>query len=618
MCGIAGIISEKEDGVPFLLNALGILKTRGYDGFGIYVEGSEVIRSGWDELEVIKKVVASRKIKGTVGIAHNRWANHGVVDVINAHPHVVDSIIVVHNGDIDNADDLREQLIKEGYTFNSDTDTEVFAALVAKERKQFDFFTSVKNALLNLGPTSTYAFLIMDTTDPGKIIATCKGSRPLLFSLKNGTTYIASEAAALAGLVQMVQELNKGDIAIFESGKLIFRENMTGQLEEKFNTYEINVDDYKEPGNTSEYHMYSEMKDAVNVIKKAIGRRATPSGIVLGGIGEPEIQQRLRKIEKFFIAGCGTSYYAGQIIAECLREIAHIEAEAIVASEAIYQTRIFDPEKTALVVISQSGGTADVARLMEEWEKRGMLMLGIVNKPNTQIPNMTHAGIYCHIGAEIAVPSTKAFLGEIICGIMFAISMGQQRGSLTVSDREKYINALLALPQQAKLVLQNEAHVAELAKKYANSINFLFMGRGYSSSIAFEGALKLKEITWKDGIGVHAVGIPAGEMKHGTLAMISEKFPTFVIAPCDSVFTATMSNVSEIMARKGPIILITDDIEKVSNSKLTEVIVIPKTLECMSPVLSAIIVQMFAFYMAIERKCNPDLPKNLAKSVTVE
>ena len=621
MCGIAGIITKKGDGVPFLTNALDVLNTRGYDGYGIGVQGQkeiQIIKAGEQQLDMLKQKVKAGNVSGTCGIAHNRWATHGEPTIENAHPHTSGPITIVHNGTIDNYKELKEELIKQDMVFASQTDTEVFAMLVAQERKHTDFFTAVKRALLRLGPTSTYAFLIMDDSTPGKIIATRKGSSPLLWATENRSTYIASEEGALNGFVVNYQELFEGDIALFEAGKLLMRENMTGELEKQFQTYEIDPEHYTQPEKTSDYWMYQEMMEASAVIQKAIGKRAHPEkGIILGGIGHPHTQERLRKIKKFFLAGCGTSYHAAQIIAESLHEIAGIEAEAIIASEAISRTWVFDPEVTALIVISQSGETADVVTLMTAWRPRGMLMLGIVNKPNTQIAKLTDAGIYCHIGKEIAVASTKAFLGEVVCGIMFAISMGQQRG-LSISKRDEYIRELCLLPQKAEVVLAQEEKIIHLAKQYRNTQNFLCMGRKYSAIIASEGALKLKETTWNDETGINANGIPAGEMKHGTLAMINEKFPSLVIAPYDSVYAPTMNNVSEIKARKGKVILVTSDDNPTDDMIDEDTILIPKTLELLYPILTVIPTQMFAFYSAIERGCNPDMPRNLAKSVTVQ
>lgn len=620
MCGIAGIIQKKGNGVPFLVNALNTLNTRGYDGYGIKMEGRSVVKAGLKGLNDLIKEVSKRHIEGVVGIAHNRWATHGAATVQNAHPHVSGSISVVHNGTIDNYEETKEELQDKGYKgIESDTDTVVFAMLVSSHRnKGDDFFTAVKKSLLRLGETSTWAFLVMDEQNPGQIIAARKGSSPILWATKNDSTYISSQESALNGFVQKYQELYEGDVALFEAGKLVIRENITSEIQEHFKTYEIDPEHYVQPEQTSDYWMYQEMMDAPNVIKKAIGKRArVEEGIVLGGIEDPIIKSRLRAIKKFFIAGCGTSYHAGQVIADSLQEIAEVEAEAIVASEAIYKNHIFDHNTTALIVMSQSGETADVIRLMNEWKPKGVLMIGIVNVPNTNITKLTDAGIYCHIGSEIAVASTKAFIGQVVCGVMFAIAMGQQR-NLSLVKRNTYISELLLLPDKANEVLAQESQIKSLARKYSNSRNFLFMGRKYNSIVASEGALKLKEITWDYSGGIHALGISAGEMKHGTLAMIDKSFPTFVIAPKDSVFGATINNVSEIMAREGEVILVTTKGTVVNNIDPNNIIYIPETLEFLSPVLTVIPTQIFAFYVAIKRGCNPDMPRNLAKAVTVE
>lgn len=621
MCGIAGIIQKEGSGVPFLLNALNVLNTRGYDGYGIHMQGSQDIRAGLKGLNELIEKVSEKQLAGTTGIAHNRWATHGPATITNAHPHISGSISVVHNGTIDNYREIKKELEEEkGYRgIVSETDTVVFAMLVASYRNEGDdFFTSVKKSLLRLGETSTWAFLVMDEKNPGQIIATKKGSNPILWATEDGKTYISSQESALNGFVQKYQELYEGDIALFEAGNLVMRENITSEIRQHFKTYEIDPDHYVQPEQTSDYWMYQEMMEAPDVIRRAIGRRATMNeGIVLGGIENRVIQSRLRAIKKFFIAGCGTSYHAGQIIADALQEIAGVESEAIVASEAIYKNHIFDHDSTALIVISQSGETADVVRLMNEWKPRGVLMIGIVNVPNTNITKLTDAGIYCHIGREVAVASTKAFIGQVVCGIMFAIAMGQQR-NLSSFDRNRYIQELLLLPEKAFEVLKQEDKIKKLAEKYSAVRNFLYMGRKYNSVVSCEGALKLKEITWGSRCGIHALGIAAGEMKHGTLAMIDKTFPTFVIAPKDSVFDATMNNVSEVMAREGEVIVITTSGTIIDGVDPSNIIYVPKTFDFLSPILTVIPTQIFAFYSAIKRGCNPDMPRNLAKSVTVE
>lgn len=618
MCGIAGIITKQDNAVPFLMNALTVLETRGYDGYGIAVLGADTLRVAQNKLAVLKDMVLENELVGVMGIAHNRWATHGPPSVLNSHPQKSGPIRVVHNGDIDNDGELRTELQDLGYHFTSGTDTEVFAVLVEHHRKTSDLFSAVKQALLRLDKTSTYAFLVMDDTTPGQLVAATMGS-PLIWSVEGGITRLASQESAFAGFVQTYQELSDGDVALFEVGALVARDNITGELQEEFKTYAIDPEHYTQPEKVSDYWMYQEMMQAAETIKRAIGKRATiEDGIVLGGIEHADIQTRLAKIKKFYFAGCGTSYHAALIMARAMKEIAGIDAEAVIASEAIYDRWVFDPETTALVAVSQSGETADLVKLMKTWKPRGLLMLGIVNVPNTQIPKLTDAGIYCHVGKEVAVASTKAFLGQVVCGTLLALWMGQQRG-MTIQLRNMYIEELKLLPLKAHEVLKQKDEIQQLAREYAAYSNFLFIGRGYNSVVAKEGALKLKEITFNErGEGMHALGIESGEMKHGTLAMISEQFPTFVIAPDDSVLGATTNNMSEIQARKGPVLLVTNQDTRTPHVPLELKILVPKTLECLSPVLTVIPTQIFAFYASLERGCNPDMPLNLAKAVTVE
>ncbi len=611
MCGISGIINTRH-AADFLSGALDILSTRGYDGYGIAIQGNEVIKVGPQQLKLLQEKIAEQKISGSTGIAHNRWATHGIANDTNAHPHRSGSITVVHNGDLDNYQELKKELIELGYTFASQTDSEVFAVLVDFYRRDFDFFEAVEKAILRLGITSRFAFLVMDETTPNTLIVARRGSNPILWSYDpaTGTTYLASQPAVFDGYMQTYQEVPEGHLIQFGMSGVEKTKNFTGDMVQEFQTRVLDTT-HRMQEKTGKHWMYQEMKSAGDTIRNAIGHRASlDQGIVLGGIEKPAIQDRLKKINRFIIAGCGTSYHAAQIIAMSIEEIAGIQSQAIIASEYIYRTSVFDPETTALICISQSGETADVIRLMTEWKSRGMLMLGIVNVPDTQIPRLTDAGIYCNIGPEIAVASTKAFLGQVVCGTLFALWMGQQRG-LSVGKRNEYIQALHELPAKADEIFNNEKKIKEIAESYAQVSNFLFLGRKYNAVVAAEGALKLKEISY-----IHAEAYPSGEMKHGTIALIDDHFPTLVIAPDDSVFKATMNNVAEIRARKGSIILITDSDQ--SFEGVDSVIQIPKTLEPFSPLLSVIPTQLFAYYATLALGYDPDCPRNLAKSVTVE
>ncbi len=612
MCGIAGIINS-DRAVDFLLTALDQLETRGYDGFGVTLQGSSVLKVGYKEKPLLDQKVKESQLTGKTGIAHNRWATHGVADERNAHPHQSGSIKVVHNGDIPNYQELKNELQGLGYHFKSETDTEVFAVLVNHYyAKGLNFFDSVKQSIMRLDPTSRFAFLVLNENEPDTIIAACRGSNPILWSYdpERQTVYLASQASVFSGYVQTYQEVPVGNIFMFNSLGLIERHNFSGEISEKLKEFLITDQFISEK--TGKHWMYQEMRSVSETIRNAMGRRATiENGIMLGGIEKSNIKKRLRSINRFIIAGCGTSYHAAQIIAMQIEEIAGIQSQAIIASEYIYRTTVFDPETTALICISQSGETADVIRLMQEWKPREVLMLGIVNVPDTQIPRLTDAGIYCNIGPEIAVASTKAFIGQVVCGTLFALWMGQQRG-ISVSRRNEIIQALLKLPKQAEEVFQQEPAIKEIAKTFASAKNFLFIGRKYHAVIAAEGALKLKEISY-----IHAESYPSGEMKHGTIALIDEFFPTFVIAPYDSVYSVTMHNVSEITARKGRTVIVTT-----SDSGFQEydgdIIFVPKTLELLSPILTVIPTQLFAYYVATMLGYDPDQPRNLAKSVTVE
>lgn len=610
MCGIAGIINGNR-AVDFLLTALDQLENRGYDGYGIALQNGCFIKVGLEDFSELKKEVQKQNCSGTTGIAHNRWATHGIADQYNAHPHRSGPITVVHNGDIDNYQELKKELEDLGYQFQSETDSEVFAVLVDYYCQSLPFFDAVRKSIARLGSTSRFAFLVMHEEVSDTIIVARRGSNPILWAhdAQKQVIYLASQPSIFAGFSQVYQEIPTGHIVEFCKTGVCRIESFSGDLINQFNQYVLNESCHTDE-KLEKYWMYQEIKSVGQTIQKALSRRATlEQGIVLGGIEKPEIQKRLRSINRFIIAGCGTSYHAAQILAMQIEEIAGIQSQAIIASEYIHRTTVFDPEKTALICISQSGETADVIRLMQEWKPRGMLMLGIVNVPDAQIPRLTDAGIYCNIGPERAVASTKAFIGQVVCGTLFALWMGQQRG-LSISKRNEYIQELLNLPEKAEQVFLQEEIIKTAAEEFSSAKNFLFIGRGYNAIIASEGALKLKEVSY-----IHAEAYPSGEMKHGTIALIDENFPTFVITPYDSVYDATMNNVAEIQSRKGKtIILTTED----NNTLHKRVIQVPKTLELLSPILTVIPTQLFAYYAATNLGFNPDRPRNLAKSVTVE
>lgn len=613
MCGIVAKISHKKDVKDFLLAGLQKLETRGYDGYGLAISGAGVIKVGPKEMNLLKQT-AEMLPDGLVGIAHNRWATHGGALAKNAHPHQSGSIFVVHNGQITNYAELKSELLAKGYEFTSDTDTEVLAHLIHDYlKKGGSLFNAVRQALLRL-EQSTYGLAVMHDAEPQGMVIARMGS-PVLVGTRGGETYIASQEGALFGYVDHYRELADGDIAEVSAEGIVQMMNITGEESEK-TEYAIDPEHYRSLEKRHEYWMYDEMMSAPETIARALqnGSRARIDvGVVLGGlVDNPEISQRLTKVKRFIFVGCGTSYHAAKVMALAMEELAQVESQAIIASEWIYRTAIFDSDTTCVVAISQSGETADVRKLIEMWKKRGVLTLGIVNVPNTQIPKITDAGVYCHIGKEVGVASTKAFLGQVICGLLFVTLVASNRG-LSLARRNEIIRELLALPEKAQQVLRCESQIKELVKKYASARDFLFIGRKYSEPVALEGALKLKEISY-----IHAEGYASGEMKHGPLAMIDETFPSLVVAPKDSVYEMTLHNTMEIRARKGKVIMITTEGNTSAAAYADDAIYIPETDELLSPVLSVIPTQLFAFFMALEKGFNPDQPRNLAKAVTVE
>ncbi len=617
MCGIAGITSASMEAISFLVNSLEFLNTRGYDGYGVATSSGFIKKVGEKELPILQNSLIGKNLSDKTGIAHNRWATHGIPSAVNSHPHMVEDIILVHNGDLCNYLPLKKELEKAGYVFNSETDSEVLSALIAFNRRDLPLFEAVRKAVESLDESSTLAILVLDLKNPDQIIAVRRGSNPILWAYEKGTVFISSEAGVFGDFVDHFQEVQESSILLFSPNGLERKEMLLNKTEEDSIAHVLDRSHYSNLEKSGDYWMHQEILEAPEVILSALGKRVTvDDGIVLGGIGDKIIQEKLRGIKKIFLAGCGTSYHSALVVASYLQEVAQIDAEAIVASEAIYSSPIFDSSTTALVVISQSGETADVVRLMREWKPKGVLMLGIVNVPNSQIARLTDAGIYCHVGKEISVASTKAFLGQVICGFMFALSLGQQR-NLSLPKRNIFIEELLLLATKAQDVLSSEQQIKDIAYLFKDAINFLFIGRRYGSIVALEGALKLKEITWQSGTGINALGLPSGEMKHGTLAMISESFPTFAIATEGPLLKPVMNNISEILARKGRVIVITDTPKSFDNWDV-QIIAIPKTSEYFLPVLATIPTQLFAYHSAIARGCNPDMPNNLAKAVTVE
>jgi glucosamine--fructose-6-phosphate aminotransferase (isomerizing) len=608
MCGIVGYISKGKNpnSLRLGLEALKRLEYRGYDsaGFAIWDDAKKDIfcqKSAGRIQKLEEKISNHNPNFSTPVILHTRWATHGGVTDTNAHPHCdcKSDIYLVHNGIIENYKELKEQLIKEGHKFSSETDTEVIAHLVEKFF-QGNLEEAVRRALTFL--RGTYGLVVMSRSDPQKIVAARLGS-PLLLGLGNNEYIIASDPSAVIAHTKKVIYLDDGEIITVKP------DNFFILKEKKPEEIEWQLEESQKGGYA--HFMLKEIMEGPETIENALrGRLLIEDGLVkLGGL--EEIKDKLRRVNHIVLIACGTAGFAARVGEYMLEEYAGIPTEVDIASEFRYRKPVVD-KNTAVILISQSGETADTLAALKEMKGKGVLTVGITNVVGSTQARETDAGIYTRSGPEIAVASTKAFLGQLATLAMLTVYLGRQRDMALVMGK-RIVSELAKLPELAKETLKSAGEIEKLAKKYKDFKNFWFIGRKYNSAVALEGALKLKEISY-----LHAEGVSGGELKHGPIALIDENFPTVAICPSDSVYEKMVSNIQEIKARKGPVLAVAtlgnEDIKKIAD----DVIYIPKTLEMLTPFLSVIPLHLFAYYMAVLLGHDVDKPRNLAKSVTVE
>jgi len=610
MCGIVGYIGPKHS-ADIVIAGLQALEYRGYDSAGIALidENGGTLLKQVGRVEGLAKLVEESKLASApLAIGHTRWGTHGQPNIANSHPHTntAQTIFVVHNGIIENFAELREQLQKEGYVFKSDTDTEVIPHLIDYYYKKGDtFIDAFKQTLGDL--RGAYAIAVITTDEPDTLYA-ARLSSPLVVGVGNdGDFVLASDPTAIMEHTRKVLYLEDYDIAVLYRDSYTILNLKKDEPVERvaeildFDAEEARLGDFP-------HFMLKEIYEAPATIRSAIlGRVRAEQGIVkLGGL--ENVQQQFKYIDRIVIAACGTASYAGMLGEYYFEEIAGIPAEVQVASEFIYREEPFS-RSTALIAVSQSGETADTISAIKKVGDYGCLRLGVVNATGSSVARMTDAGVYCHAGPEQAVASTKAFIAQVTVLLLIALSINNGSTKLY----KPLLTELENLPDKAQKVLDQANHIKEIALKYKDYRDFLFIGRRYEAPTALEGALKLKECTL-----IHAEGYPAGEMKHGPLAMIDENFPTFVLA-CDSpMLEKTLSNMQEIRARKGPIVAIATEGNTSVATVADDVIYIPATMEQTAPILQAIVMQLFAYHIAVSRGLNVDRPRNLAKSVTVE
>ena len=604
MCGIVGYIG-KSNNPKIGLNALKRLEYRGYDSWG-----AAVFNSDKKEISYFKRIgkIADSEGEfekaGLIGnpfIFHNRWATHGSVSEANAHPFwsCDKNIFLVHNGIVENYKELKEKLIKEDHKFSSETDTETLVHLIEKYF-QGNLEEATRKALKEV--KGTYGIAVIAKNDPQKIVA-ARLSSPLLLGIGQDEILIASDPAAVITHTRQVVNLDDNEIAVITPADFHI-------LKEKpLITIDWTPEEAEKAGFS--HFMLKEIMEEPEAIKNATRGRLIPQeGLVkLGGLDS--VSQKLREIKRLTLIACGTASFAAKTGEYMLEEYAGIPTEVDVASEFRYRKPIVD-KNTAAVFISQSGETADTLAALKEMKEKGILTIGVTNVVGSTQTRETDAGIYTRSGPEIAVASTKAFLGQLATLAMLTVYLGRQRDMALIMGK-RIVSEISKIPDLAKITLKQAPAIEKLAKKYKDYKNFWFIGRKYNAPIALEGALKLKEISY-----LHAEGVAAGELKHGSLALVDENFPTIAICPSDSVYEKTISNIQEIKTRNGIVLAVAtegnEEIKKIAD----DVIYIPKTLEMLTPLLSIIPLHLFAYYMAALLGHDIDKPRNLAKSVTVE
>jgi len=608
MCGIFAYTGNKnKDAVKLLLDGLSSLEYRGYDSAGISIPEAGIIKTPGAVSELRAKI--PKDFHGRSGIAHLRWATHGEPTQKNAHPHTdcTGDIAIVHNGIIENYAEFKKKLSERGHVFKSETDTEVLAHLIEEHLKHGENLEAAVLATLN-EIRGTYGLAIQHRKEPLKVIGARMGS-PLALGANHGEHFLASDASPILPHTNKIIFLEDGEMVVMtpESHEIL----KLDATHVKRTPEEIEWSAEQAQKGGFQHFMLKEIMEGPEVIKNTLrGRLVADEGRAkLGGL--ESVAEELSKIERVIIVGGGTAYYAALVGEYMFEEFAGIPVEVELSSEFRYRSPVLN-QRTALIAISQSGETADTLEAIREGKRRGALTLGIVNTVGSTIARETDAGVYNHAGPEISVASTKAFVSQLTALALFTIFLGRQR-KMTPEIGKNICKEILALPDKLQEILETHAKIEKLAKKYSSARDFLFIGRKYNYPICFEGALKLKEISY-----VHAEGCGAGEMKHGPIAMIDKNFPTVALATSDSVYEKIVSNIQEIRARKGPIIAVASEGNNEIADIADDVIYVPKTLEMLSPILNVIPLQLFAYYFAREKGLNVDRPRNLAKSVTVE
>ena len=614
MCGIVGYIG-KQEAYPILIKGLRRLEYRGYDSAGVALinSNSELnVYKAKGKVDNLTEYCADKDVSGNIGIAHTRWATHGEPSARNAHPHYSQSrnLAIIHNGIIENYADIKAKLIDKGVEFKSDTDTEVLVQLVEfiMVKKNLPLLEAVQVALYQV--IGAYAIAIVDKRDPNQIIAARKQS-PLVVGIGEDEFFLGSDASPIIEYTDKVVYLEDGNIAVIRLGEGVHVMSILGEEQElKVKKVDIDLGQIEKGG--YDHFMLKEIFEQPECLTNCMRGRINVEADHVTLSALIDYRRQLLDAKRIVIVACGTSWHAGLIGKQLIESFCRIPCEVEYASEFRYRNPVVTSDDV-VIAISQSGETADTLAAIQLAKEKGAFIYGICNAIGSSIPRATDTGTYIHVGPEIGVASTKAFTGQVTVLTMFALALGEAKGTINRDEYLKVVKGLNSIPQTIEEVLKTNEKVRDLARTFTYAHNFLYLGRGYSYPVALEGALKLKEISY-----IHAEGYPAAEMKHGPIALIDSDMPVVVIATHNAMYEKVLSNIQEIKARQGRVIALVSKGDDTISKIADEVIELPDVMECLEPLVATIPLQLLAYHVAVCKGKNVDQPRNLAKSVTVE
>ena len=605
----------KRQAYPILIKGLKRLEYRGYDSAGVALvndDGNLSVYKTKGKVANLEQLCADKDLSGTTGIAHTRWATHGEPSAVNAHPHYSESknLAIIHNGIIENYAEIKKNLMEKGVKFRSDTDTEVLVQLIEyiQVKKNLDTLTAVRVALHQV--IGAYAIALLDKRQPDQIIAARKQS-PLVIGIGDNEFFLGSDASPIVEYTDKVVYLEDGNIALMKLGQELKVVSILNEEQDlPVQTVDINLGQIEKGGypHFMLKEIFEQPECLTNCMRGRINAdrdRVTLSAII-------DYRRQLLDAHRIIIVACGTSWHAGLIGKQLIEHFCRIPVDVEYASEFRYRNPVIEKDDV-VIAISQSGETADTLAAVELAKQKGALIYGIWNATGSSIPRATNTGSYIHVGPEIGVASTKAFTGQVTVLTMFALALGEAKGTISRKDYLETVNALSEIPDKIREVLKGNKQIEQMAREFTYARNFLYLGRGYSYPVALEGALKLKEISY-----IHAEGYPAAEMKHGPIALIDSDMPCVVIATKDAMYEKILSNIEEVKARHGKVIALVTKGDSTIAKIADEVIELPETIECLEPLVTTIPLQLLAYHIAVCKGKNVDQPRNLAKSVTVE